>query len=122
MLTTVVIAFFGTVGWLGLWAGLPPLDDHNNLAFFVPFAGGSVGSVVIRVMLVVLATTMNESAVDSLQNAIVSTVSSSLLKDRPVSWSRALVFVVNAPVSSKRWCCRVEFPFMSLHTFWQPFP
>jgi len=107
VLTTVVIAFFGTVGWLGLWAGLPPLDDHNNLAFFVPFSdavtGGSVGSVVIRVMLVVLGTTMNESAVDSLQNAIVSTLSSSFLKDRPVSWSRALVFVVNAPVSYLCW-------------------
>jgi Na+/proline symporter len=102
-LTTVVIAFFGTVGWLGLLAELPPLDDHNNLAFFVPFSdaatGGSVGSMVIRVMLVVLVTTMNESAVDSLQNAIVSTLSSSFLKEKPVSWSRALVFVVNAPVS-----------------------
>lgn len=102
-LTTVVIAFFGTVGWLGLLAELPPLDDHNNLAFFVPFSdeatGSHLSSMVIRVMLVVLATTMNESAVDSLQNAIVSTLSSSFLKNKPVSWSRALVFVVNAPVS-----------------------
>jgi hypothetical protein len=23
----------------GLWAGMPPLDDYNNLAFFVPFTG-----------------------------------------------------------------------------------
>ncbi|KAM3573643.1 hypothetical protein VYU27_004376 [Nannochloropsis oceanica] len=101
-LTTVVIAFFGTVGWLGLLAELPPLDDHNNLAFFVPFSdeatGSHLSSMVIRVMLVVLATTMNESAVDSLQNAIVSTLSSSFLKNKPVSWSRALVFVVNAPI------------------------
>lgn len=102
MLTTLVIGFFGTVGWVGLWADLPPLDDHNNLAFFVPFSdpvtGRNAGALVMRVLLVVLSTTMNESAVDSLQNAIVSTLSSSLLVDRPVSWSRALVFVVNAPV------------------------
>ncbi len=102
VMTTVVIAFFGLVGFLGQWAALPPLDDHNNLAFFVPFSdavtGGSPGSVVIRVLLVVLATTMNESAVDSLQNAIVSTLSSSFLADKPVSWSRALVFAINAPI------------------------
>lgn len=45
-------------------------------AFFVPF---SHGPPLIRVLLVVLAATMNESAVDSLQNAIVATISSNFL-------------------------------------------
>lgn len=39
----------------------------------------SHGPPLIRVLLVVLAATMNESAVDSLQNAIVATISSNFL-------------------------------------------
>ncbi len=99
-LTTLVIAFFGFVGFLGQWAGLPPLDDNNNLAFFVPFTphGRAPGAVAIRVLIVVLATTMSQSAVDSLQNAIVAGLTSGLLKGRPVAWSRALVFLVNVPI------------------------
>src|SRR5690242_5353259 len=40
VITTLVIGFFGLVGWLGQWAGLQPLpgDVHNNLVFFVPFS------------------------------------------------------------------------------------
>jgi hypothetical protein len=96
VITTVVIGFFGLVGFLGLWAGLPPLDDHNNLAFFVPFSERRVDWV--KVILVILAATMNESAVDSLQNAIVATLSSNFLVDKPVAWSRAMVFLVNVPI------------------------
>jgi hypothetical protein len=33
-----VISFFGLIGFLGQWASLPPLDENNNLAFFVIFA------------------------------------------------------------------------------------
>ena len=94
ILTTIVIAFFGFVGFLGLWAQLPPLDDFNNLAFFVPFQQSSAFGVV----LVVLAATMNESAVDSLQNAIVATLASNFLVGKPVWWPRLLTFVINIPV------------------------
>lgn len=62
----------------GLWAGLRPLDSNNNLAFFVPFSTPH-SPPAIRVVLVVLAATMNESAVDSLQNAIVATISSNFM-------------------------------------------
>jgi hypothetical protein len=99
-LTTLVIAFFGFVGFLGQWSALPPLDDNNNLAFFVPFTphGRAPGAVAIRVLIVVLATTMSQSAVDSLQNAINAGLSSTLLAGRPVAYSRALVFLVNVPI------------------------
>lgn len=96
-LTTVVIAFFGFVGFLGGWANLTPLDDYGNLAFFVPFVG-STGNWV-AVILVLLAVTMNESAVDSLQNAIVATLSSNFLVEKPVSYSRILVFLINIPIT-----------------------
>lgn len=56
---------------------MPALDEYNNLAFFVPFTRR--GSWGMRVVLVVLTATMNESAVDSFQNAIVATLSSTLL-------------------------------------------
>lgn len=49
-------------------------------------------------LIVVLATTMSQSAVDSLQNAINANLSSTLLAGRPVAWSRALVFLVNVPI------------------------
>lgn len=81
-------------------AALPPLDENNNLAFFVPFHTGAAGGghLAIRVLIVVLATTMSQSAVDSLQNAINANLSSTLLAGRPVAWSRALVFLVNVPI------------------------
>lgn len=42
---------------------------------------------------------MNESAVDSLQNAIVATLSSNFLVEKPVSYSRILVFLINIPIT-----------------------
>jgi len=58
LLTTIVIAFFGFVGFLGQWAGLDALDSKQNLAFFVPFVGSKADWVGI--VLVLLAATMNE--------------------------------------------------------------
>merc|ERR1711967_230061 len=40
----------------------------------------------------------NESAVDSLQNAIVSTISSNFLMKRPLLWTRITVILVNIPL------------------------
>ena len=41
---------------------------------------------------------MNESAVDSLQNAIVSTISSNFLIKRPLLWTRVSVLIINIPL------------------------
>jgi len=95
ILTTIVIAFFALVGFLGQWAGLPPLDAHNNLAFFVPFTGAPAS---LCVLLVVLGATMNESAVDSMQNALVATIASNYLISKPLWWTRVLVFLINVPI------------------------
>lgn len=94
-LTSVVISFFGLIGFLGQWAGLQPLDDYNNLAFFVPF---TIRKDSFGVILVILAATMNESSVDSLQNAIVATVASNFFIGRSVWWPRILTFLINIPV------------------------
>ena len=94
IVSTVVIAIFAFIGFFGTWANLPTLDQENdNLAFFVPFT-----NQWIKIVLVILAAIMSESAVDSLQNAIVSTISSNFLMKRPLSWTRISVLLVNIPL------------------------
>ena len=46
----------------------------------------------------VLAATMSESAIDSLQNAIVDNISGSFLKGLPLIWIRVLVVILSVPV------------------------
>ena len=54
--------------------------------------------VWIMVIVAVLSATMSESAIDSLQNAIVDNISGTFLKALPLVWTRVLVFVLNIPV------------------------
>ncbi len=57
-----------------------------------------VGQVWITVIVAVLAATMSESAIDSLQNAIVDNISGSFLKGLPLIWIRVLVIILSVPV------------------------
>lgn len=41
---------------------------------------------------------MSESAIDSLQNAIVDNISGSFLKGLPLIWIRVLVVILSVPV------------------------
>lgn len=50
------------------------------------------------VVVAVLSATMSESAIDSLQNAIVDNISGTFLKFLPLIWTRFLVCVLNIPV------------------------
>ncbi len=52
----------------------------------------------ITVLVAVLSATMSESAIDSLQNAIVDNISGSFLKGLPLLWVRVLVLVLSIPV------------------------
>lgn len=52
----------------------------------------------ITVVVAVLSVTMSESAIDSLQNAIVDNISGSFLKGLPLIWIRILVLVLSIPV------------------------
>ncbi len=54
--------------------------------------------VWIMVVVAVLSATMSESAIDSLQNAIVDNISGTFLKLLPLVWTRVLVCVLNIPV------------------------
>ena len=50
------------------------------------------------VVVAVLSATMSESAIDSLQNAIVDNISGTFLKFLPLIWTRVLVCMLNIPV------------------------
>ena len=50
------------------------------------------------VVVAVLSATMSESAIDSLQNAIVDNISGTFLKSLPLIWIRVLVCILNIPV------------------------
>ena len=49
----------------------------------------------IEVLTLVLALIMSESAIDSLQNGISATISSTFLRGRPINWARAIVLLIN---------------------------
>jgi hypothetical protein len=51
------------------------------------------------VVTLVLAATMNESAIDSLQNGISATVSAHFLKRSPVIYARCAVILLNIPLA-----------------------
>ncbi|ORX91482.1 hypothetical protein K493DRAFT_286769 [Basidiobolus meristosporus CBS 931.73] len=95
-MVTVVIFFLGFCGFLAAWAGLE-VTNPNTVLFTLLGAGGEA-PIWITVMVTVLAATMNQSAVDSLQNALVDSISSVLLKGKSVWWSRLVVVVVNIPL------------------------
>ncbi|KAK9708961.1 hypothetical protein K7432_009341 [Basidiobolus ranarum] len=95
-MVTVVIFFLGFCGFLAAWAGLN-ISNPNTVLFTLLGAGGEA-PIWITVLVTVLAATMNQSAVDSLQNALVDSVSSVLLKGKSVWWSRLVVVIVNIPL------------------------
>ncbi|ORY01395.1 hypothetical protein K493DRAFT_298399 [Basidiobolus meristosporus CBS 931.73] len=96
LITTLVIFFLGFCGFLAAWGGL---DTSNaNVVLFTLLGHGGDAPVWITVIVTMLAVCMNTSAVDSMQNALVDSISSVFLKTRPVWWSRVLVVVVNVPL------------------------
>jgi hypothetical protein len=72
LMTTVVIFSFGFMGFLAAWAGL--VKDPSTSFFDILKAGNETAPAWIVVLVSVIAVTLCESAVDSFQNAITSTV------------------------------------------------
>jgi hypothetical protein len=63
-----------------------------------PRGKAAAAQVWIMVVVAVLSATMSESAIDSLQNAVVDNISGTFLKFLPLIWTRVLVCVLNIPV------------------------
>lgn len=101
---TFVVGLLGFGGILAVWGGLwvPGVDPVNIVLF--KLLNNNTGILVI---VSILAVTMSESAVDSLQNAIVDSISITFVA--PITalvlprlkvnlwWIRALVLVLNVP-------------------------
>ncbi|KAI9294533.1 hypothetical protein K502DRAFT_342359 [Neoconidiobolus thromboides FSU 785] len=93
----VFVFVFGLFGFLAAWAGYPT-DDPNLLVFSLLAHGEKVAPSWIIVIMALLIITMNESAVDSFQNALVDTISTMVLRNRSVNWARGLVVLINIPI------------------------
>ncbi|KAJ3298262.1 hypothetical protein HDU79_011549 [Rhizoclosmatium sp. JEL0117] len=110
---TVVVFILGFGGILAYWSGRALIDSPNtnsNFAFFYAFADPSSGNIssAIIILILLFATVMDESAVDSLQNAITDVLATFAgflgieLGFLPV---RALVIIANIPIMAAAAYC-----------------
>mmetsp|Transcript_12561 Transcript_12561/g.14414 ORF Transcript_12561/g.14414 Transcript_12561/m.14414 type:complete len:533 (+) Transcript_12561:149-1747(+) len=107
VITFLVVTFWGMVGVLVAWSGIPAPDF--NLVAFYPFLLDRDSLLVdsgIAVLMVLLATIMAEGVIDSLMNGIGASVSGALdsylteeqAKKHSLSIGRACVVVLNIPI------------------------
>lgn len=102
---SIIIAVFGFgfLGFLAVWGGLTNENTNPNLYVFQVFKN-TVGDGTARLhnwaglVTILAACTMSQAAVDSLQNGIMGTVSSYLLKNQPLFMTRFFVAVLNIPL------------------------
>ncbi|KAJ3019338.1 UNVERIFIED_CONTAM: hypothetical protein HDU68_010718 [Siphonaria sp. JEL0065] len=106
-LASIVIFILGFGGILAYWSGRVSFDEtrpfDSNYAFFYAFAD-STGTIspVVTIVILLFGTVMNESAVDSFQNAITDTLTTVAiglfgLKVQPI-YVRAVVLLANIPL------------------------
>lgn len=99
---SLTVFFFGFVGFLALWSGrADPLTTHPNLYFFAFFSHEPKAELdsIPGLAALVCAALMAEGGVDSLQNGITATISSTLLKGRSLWATRLVVLLVNVPLA-----------------------
>jgi len=99
----LVVFFAGFCGLLAAWAGLLTFETDPNLYLFQTLHGGEVPPIPtvsnwIGVICVVLASVMNEGAVDSLQNGMAAALTSyitPLYNKWSLNMTRLLVLLLN---------------------------
>lgn len=94
--TFVICTLVGTAGFLAVWAGLmEPQDDNGYNAFFVLLENMPRWVVAFVLIFIVCLSTCT---FDSLQSAMVSTVSNDVFRNRlPMLWVRLMVVLVMIP-------------------------
>jgi len=97
----VVIFIFGFVGWLALWSGRADASTNPNLYFFAFFSreGAARLQGMPGFLAMLCAAMMSQGAVDSFQNGITATLSSTLLNKLPLWVTRVTLLVVNLPLA-----------------------
>eukprot|EP00835_Amoeboradix_gromovi_P002655 NODE_155_length_16773_cov_0.488785.p3 type:complete len:468 gc:universal NODE_155_length_16773_cov_0.488785:14684-16087(+) len=86
----IVLMFYGLVGFFVTWAELSA--DPNTLFFHI----FSDTESWIAVVSIVISSMMSQSAIDSLQNALVASVCSNIIPCT-ISFARFAVFLINVP-------------------------
>lgn len=87
-LTTALIFVNGFGGWLALAGGLVTEKTNPNLYFFQLLGRSGKVRNWVGVAVVLLALTMNEGAVDSLQNGVAAALGGHFFKHAPLWWNR----------------------------------
>eukprot|EP01025_Chloroclados_australasicus_P003530 TRINITY_DN1083_c1_g1_i7.p1 TRINITY_DN1083_c1_g1~~TRINITY_DN1083_c1_g1_i7.p1 ORF type:complete len:530 (-),score=37.94 TRINITY_DN1083_c1_g1_i7:2593-4182(-) len=99
----LLVSFTSLCGFIAYWSGLITSETNENLYFFVLItndteAGDQKVNNWAGILSMVLAVTMNESAVDSLQNGLVAAIGGYFLKNKDINYVRICVVLVNVPV------------------------
>ncbi|KAJ9083815.1 hypothetical protein DSO57_1030953 [Entomophthora muscae] len=89
----VVIFVLGLLGYFAAWSGLKTEDPNVLLITMVASKHQGWIAVLIAVMTAVLC----ESTIDTLQNALASTISTRVLRGKPLIYVRILVLLLNIP-------------------------
>eukprot|EP00281_Chroomonas_sp_CCMP1168_P018380 CAMPEP_0206232428 /NCGR_PEP_ID=MMETSP0047_2-20121206/11407_1 /ASSEMBLY_ACC=CAM_ASM_000192 /TAXON_ID=195065 /ORGANISM="Chroomonas mesostigmatica_cf, Strain CCMP1168" /LENGTH=590 /DNA_ID=CAMNT_0053656157 /DNA_START=179 /DNA_END=1948 /DNA_ORIENTATION=+ len=101
---TIFVFLAGFFGYMAAWSGLIDFENTNvNVYLFQVFKrspsdGGYTVNNWITVLVLILAAIMNESAVDSILNGMVATVSSQFFRGQGLFWCRILTFVIMIPI------------------------
>lgn len=90
----VIVFLFGFYGFIAAWAGYSIPD--TNLALFAIFENNKDSWILV--VICNMAVIMNESAIDSYQMGIVSSISSCFFKDKPLYIAQILVVLINVPI------------------------
>lgn len=93
-LIIIIVFLFGFYGFIAAWAGYS--SDDPNLALFAIFQNNKESWILV--IICNMAVIMNESAVDSYQMGIVSSISSCFFKEKPLWLTQILVVLINVPI------------------------
>jgi SSS family solute:Na+ symporter len=103
----LLMMFFGVMGMLGYALDPSSYDNGTKYAYLAFFNLLEPLSNAWHIITLILVTALTTSTVDTLQNALLSTLSSDLIKSSKAKWiSRFLVVAINIPaiiLSAKRY-------------------
>ncbi|KAJ3411664.1 hypothetical protein HDV05_001873 [Chytridiales sp. JEL 0842] len=101
-LATFVVFLLGFGGMLAFWSGRATAESDSNFGFFYAFSNANgTTSAAVTIVVIVFACIMNESAVDSFQNAITDTLTTFggfLGFQLPIYATRLTCLVANIPI------------------------
>ena len=89
----VVLMFYGLVGFFVTWSDPLVINDPNTIFFHI---FGDMQSWIV-VIAIIIAAMMSQSAIDSLQNALVAAICSNFRAFKNVNYARFTVFLINIP-------------------------